>query len=137
MRIFKNKWFERFARKEGIDDAALCAAVEQVEKGLIDADLGGGVLKQRIARPGEGKSGGFRSIVVFRRGARAVFVYGFPKRSRANIKDHELRGFKALARELLGYDDAALAKAARTGALKEVSCSGEEDEKREPQNLPE
>jgi hypothetical protein len=60
-----------------------------------------------------------------------------PKRSRANIEDDELRGFKALAGELLGYDDAALAKATRTGALKEVSCNGEEDEEPEPDSLPE
>ena len=139
MRVFKTKWFERFARKEGIDDAALCAAAQRAGKGLIDADLGGGVLKQRIARPGEGRSGGFRSIVVFRKGAQAFFVYGFPKRSRANIGNDELRGFKALAKQLLGYDDATLAKAIKSGALKEVRCDDEkeEDEERDPENVPE
>lgn len=68
VRIFKNKRFVRFARKERISDRSLCEAVQKAEKGLVDADLGGGVIKQRIARPGEGESSGFRSIVLFRNG---------------------------------------------------------------------
>ena len=64
LRVFKTKWFARFARRQGLEDAELCAAVARAEKGLIDADLGGGVIKQRIARPNEGRSGGFRSIVL-------------------------------------------------------------------------
>ncbi len=74
MRIFKNKSFARFARKARLADADLCKAVWNAEQGLIDADLGGGVLKQRIARPGGGKSGGFRTIILFRAGTRAFFV---------------------------------------------------------------
>ena len=73
MRIFKTKWFVRFARKQGIGDADLRAAVDRAVAGMIDADLGGGVIKQRIARPGEGKSGGFRSMVLFRAGEKAFF----------------------------------------------------------------
>lgn len=132
MRTFKTKWFVRFARREGIDDAALCEAVEQAEKGLIGADLGSGVIKQRIARPNEGKSGGYRSIVLFRSGKRAFFAYGFPKSSRANIRKDELEAFRELAGQMLEYDDAALAKALESGALKEVNCD-EQDEK----NIPE
>ena len=80
MRIFKNRPFARFARKSGLSDAGLLKAVRDAERGLVDADLGGGVIKQRIARPGGGKSGGFRTIVLFRSGARAFFVHGFAKK---------------------------------------------------------
>lgn len=91
----------------------------------MDADLGGGVIKQRIARAHEGKSGGYRSIVIFRSGDRAIFVYGFPKNTRDNVRQDELQGFKELAEQVLGYDDADLAKAVRNGALNEVKCDEE------------
>ena len=73
MRIFKNKAFTRFARKSGISDASLCKSVSDAEQGVIDADLGGGVIKQRVARSGGGKSGGFRTLILFRVGERAFF----------------------------------------------------------------
>jgi len=80
VRIFKNKAFVRFAKKKaGLDDIALCKSIQDAARGLIAADLGGGVVKQRIARPGQGKSGGFRTLIVFRAGARAFFVHGFAK----------------------------------------------------------
>jgi hypothetical protein len=120
VRIFKNKSFARFARKARIADAALCEAVGNAERGLIDADLGGGVIKQRIARPGKGKSGGFRTIILFQAGARAFFVHGFAKKDQDNIRDDELSAFKMLAAELLAYDDAALAKAIAAGVFMEV-----------------
>jgi hypothetical protein len=75
LKVFKNAWFGRFARKEKISVAALLGVVLRAENGQIDADLGGGVIKQRIARPGEGKSKGYRSIVLFRKGERCFFVY--------------------------------------------------------------
>ena len=79
MRTFKTKAFTRFADKAGISEAALCRAVRDAERGLIAADLGGRVIKQRIARARQGKSGGFRTLIVFRTGARAIFVHGFAK----------------------------------------------------------
>jgi hypothetical protein len=79
VRIYESRWFQRFARKEGITDAALREAVVRAEEGQIDADLGGEVIKQRISRPGQGRSGGYRTLILFRRGARAFFVYGFAK----------------------------------------------------------
>lgn len=127
LRIFKNKWFVRFARREGIEDTELCEAIERAEKGLIDADLGGGVIKQRIARPNEGKSGGFRSIVLFRSGEKSFFVYGFSKSGRDNVRKDELQGFKELADEMLPYDDTALKKAIKAGALMEVKCDEGDD----------
>ena len=121
-RIFKNKWFSRFARKEGIVDADLCAAISNVEKGLVEADLGGGVVKQRLARAKEGKSGGYRSIILFCSGDKAFFVYGFAKSKRDNINQDELAGFKALADEMLGYDEAALTRYLKVGIITEVKC---------------
>jgi hypothetical protein len=94
MRIFKNKPFARFARKNEIDDEELCKAVDGADRGLIDADLGGGVIKQRVARSGAGKSGGFRTLIVFRLRELAVFVHGFAKSEVANIRPDELSALK-------------------------------------------
>ena len=101
----------------------LCAAIVDASRGLIDADLGGGVVKQRIARQGGGKSGGFRTIILFRIGERAFFVHGFAKNEQDNIRDDELAAFKLLAAEMLAYGDEALAKAIGNGTLTEVVCN--------------
>jgi hypothetical protein len=122
MRVFKTKPFARFAGAEGIADEELCEAVARANKGLVDADLGGGVIKQRLAREGQGKSGGFRSIVLFRQGRRAFFVYGFAKSERDNIKRDELAAFRKLAKTMLALDDAALAAAIRNGTMTEIMC---------------
>jgi hypothetical protein len=124
MRVFKTKPFARFASREGITDEELCEAVYQAERGLIDADLGGGVIKQRLAREGQGKSGGFRSILLFRRGSKAFFVYGFAKSDRDNIRRDELKAFRKLAGEMLALDDKALAAAMRNGTIMEIECHG-------------
>ena len=120
MRVFKTKAFDRFARRERITDDALREAAHRADHGEIDADLGGGVIKQRIARSGEGKSGGFRTIILFRRKGRAFFVYGFSKADRASIRRDELHAFRALARELLGLKDRDLSVVAARGAIKEI-----------------
>ncbi len=93
-------------------------------RGRADADLGGGVIKQRIARPGQGKSGGFRSIVLFRRGTKAFFVYGFAKSDRDNIRIDELKAFRKLAEQMLGLSDDAIAAAIRNGTITEIMCHG-------------
>ena len=126
MRIFKSKWFQRFARKEGIADAVLSDAVARAEKGQIDADLGGEVIKQRIARPGEGRSKGYRTIILFRRGAKAVFVYGFAKSQRANIDHDEKEQFKQAAKHVLALTDKQLAELVKRGDFVEVK--GDEQE---------
>ena len=125
MRIFKNKAFARFAREARVTNAALCQAITNAERGLIDADLGGGVIKQRIARVGGGKSGGFRTIILFRAGSRAFFVHGFAKNEQDNIRDDELGAFKMLAAEMMAYDDAAIDKAIANGTLTEVMRNDE------------
>ena len=124
MRIFKNKWFQRFSSTEDIGDATLCKAVDDAERGLVDADLGGGVIKQRIARKGEGGSGGFRSIIFYRQSERAFFVFGFAKSRTENIRRDELRAFKKLAKEMLALSDSEIEAMKKTRALTEVTCNG-------------
>lgn len=111
MRIFQSRWFKRFARKEGIADNVLWEAVARAEKGQIDADLGGEVIKQRIGKLGQGRSKGYRTIILFRRGARAFFVYGFSKSQRANIDNinDELEQFKEASKLVLALNEAQLA----------------------------
>ena len=122
MRTFKSKWFAKFARKERITDATLCQAIRDADDGIIDADYGGGVIKQRIARPNEGKSGGYRSIVLFRRGDRSFFVYCFAKNEQANIGEDDERDFKLLARVLLNASDAEIGGLIADGKYIEVMC---------------
>src|SRR5262249_29760220 len=100
----------------------LCQAVRDAERGLIAADLGRGVIKQRIARPGRGKSGGFRTMILFRAGTRAIFVHGFAKNEKDNIERDELAALKKLAAELLSYDEQTLARVVASGVLLEVTC---------------
>ena len=123
MQTFKTKAFARFAAREGIDDDALCETVGRARRGLVDADLGGEVIKQRIARKGSGRSGGYRTIVLFRRGKLAFFVYGFAKSDRANLRRDELRAFRLLADEYLALDAAGLAAAQMIGVIIEVKCN--------------
>ncbi len=114
--------FARFARREGVGDRALCDAVGRIANGLVDADLGRGVIKQRIARKGGGRSGGFRTIVLFRRGELAFFVYGFAKSGRENLRRDELVTFRLLADEYLALDPLGLAAVLAAGAIIEVTC---------------
>ena len=124
MRTFKTKPFGRFARGAGMPDAALCDPVQRAGRGQVDADLGGGVIKQRIARQGEGRSGGFRVIVLFRRDERAFFVHGFAKNDRENLRRDELRALRELAKELLGLGEARLEAMLTNGTIGEVNCDG-------------
>jgi hypothetical protein len=103
LRIFKIRWFDRFARKEGIDDRDLYKTVARAEQGAVDADLGGGLIKQRVARKGAGKRGGYRTILAYRAGERAVFLYGFAKSARDNIALDELLALRRAASEALGW----------------------------------
>jgi len=115
LRIYKSRWFERFARKESIADAALHEAVSRAERGLIDADLGGDVIKQRIARAGQGRSKGYRTVILFRRGARAVFTYGFAKSQRSNIDENEQDEFKQAARYVPALSERQLSELLQRG----------------------
>jgi hypothetical protein len=122
MRVFKNAWFQKFARKEKISDAALYEAVARAGRGLIDADLGGGVIKQRLARPGEGRSGGYRTLIFFRVGTRAVFAFGFAKSDRDNISAEDEGILRSTAKLTLGFSDAEIDQLVDAGKLEEVNC---------------
>ena len=124
MRVFKTKPFARFASHERIADNELLEAVDRATRGLIDADLGGGVIKQRLARQGQGKSGGFRTILLFRREDKAFFVFGFAKNDMANIRRDELKAFRMLAETMLGFDIEDLAVAMKDGTITEIMRDG-------------
>lgn len=124
MRLFKTKWFYRWAAKEGLSDAVLRDAAAELEQGLADA-LGGYVYKKRIALPGRGKRGGARTLIAYRSGHAVFFMYGFPKNERTNIEYDELKALRLLAKELLGYGPQQLIKAIEAGELIEVNDDGE------------
>jgi len=120
MRIYKTKLFNRWAEKEGLADVALGTAVEELARGLIDADLGGHVYKKRIGLAGRGKRGGARTLIAFKVEDKAFFMYGFAKNARANVSDKELKALRLLAEQLLSYSTKALDKAIQAGELIEV-----------------
>jgi hypothetical protein len=124
MRIFKNITFSKWAAKEKLSDEALRLAVLEIEHGILDADLGGYVIKKRVALGTRGKSAGVRTLLAYVAGNKAFFMYGFAKSSRENISITELRALKFLAKELLAYNDELLTKACENGALIEVKQHG-------------
>ena len=130
MKVYKIKGFVRFQRRERIADKALAEAILAAERGLVDADLGGGLIKQRIARPGQGKSGGFRTLTAYRRSERAVFLFGFAKNERDNIDDDELETLRERGQVFLALSTGQLARLLAEGDLTEV----EYDEKGEAKN---
>jgi hypothetical protein len=123
VRSLKTKAFARRARQEGISDEQLLGAVERAARGLIDAELGGGLIKQRIARRGQGRSGGYRTIIAWRAKNRSIFVYAFAKSMRDNISDAELADLKDLAALYLGYSSKEIDRAVAAGELFEVNLS--------------
>ncbi|MGC4024393.1 MAG: type II toxin-antitoxin system RelE/ParE family toxin [Mesorhizobium sp.] len=128
MTVFVTKEFARFARKSRLSADRLLQAAAEVMDGRFDADLGGGVFKQRVAREGGGKSGGFRTIVVFRTGDHSFFVHGFAKNDKANVSAKELKALKQLADVLLGFSNEELRAAQAAGELIEVVRDDEEQE---------
>jgi len=119
--MFKNPWFARFASQAGIQDSELKEIVRNVlEKGQADADLGGGVYKVRVARSGEGKSGGYRVIVFFKVKERAFFHYGFAKAARDNISGGELKIMKKQAKKHFAQTDEQIQKQLKNGTLIEI-----------------
>ena len=119
-RVFKTRHFARWMRKTALTNPALCKAVAEMAEGLIDADLGGDVVKKRVALPGRGKSSGERTLVATRRGTRWFFIFGFEKNDRANISDVELDGLQSLALDLLARNGRDLDEAIAEGVLLEI-----------------
>ena len=120
MRVFETRIFSRFARKESIKEKQLLDAVQRASDGLIDADLGGGLIKQRVAHPGQGRSGGYRTILVFRMGSLAIFLTGFAKNERENISANDLEDLKIIAQQWLKYPE-RIGADVTAGILSEVS----------------
>jgi hypothetical protein len=120
VRVFKFDRFCRFARKENILDATLLGAIRRAESGQIDADLGGGVIKQRAPRYSQGKRGGYRTLILYRASERAFFIYGFAKSAQSNISNAELTSLKNLAGIMLNLPEAQLKKLLEDGVYTEV-----------------
>jgi len=120
LQIFKTKVFAKFAKKERISDSALCEAIERAENGLIDADLGGCIIKQRAGRKGQGRSSGYRVLIAVRLKKRYVFMDGFAKNEKDNISDDELIVIKEYGSALLNAGEKSIELALKTGKLLEV-----------------
>lgn len=119
-RAFRTRTFTRWMRKAGLTDEALCHAISEMLQGLVDANLGGHVVKKRVSVPGQGKRGGARTIVATKFAGRWFFLYGFSKNERANIDKDELKIFQEVAKEFLAFDDQQLAVALAAGEIVEV-----------------
>lgn len=129
-RVFKTRNFSRWQSHSELSDTALCRAVLEMEQGLIDADLGGGIVKKRIALPGKGRRGGARTLIATNRSSRWFFVFGFEKNQQADVPIRQLRAFQELGKELLSRSEIDLVSAVRNGSLQEI-CDGTEGEIRE------
>jgi len=119
-RVFKTRYFDRWMRKTELTDASLCQAVQEMSQGLIEADLGGGLVKKRVGITGRGKRGGARTLIATNKNRRWFFVFGFEKNERSNIDAEELEALKELAAVLLVRTHEALEIALADGALKEI-----------------
>jgi len=120
MHVYKSKWFSKWADKEDLTDRELSSAVQEMAIGLIDADLGGHVMKKRVALQGQGKSGGARTLLAFKLGDKAFFIFGFAKNQQDNISPKELKALKVLAKQVLSYTSAQLKVALNAGEFIEV-----------------
>lgn len=120
MQVFKTRIFSKFAKNEKISDSMLCEAIQRAEAGIVDADLGGNIIKQRLARKGQGRSKGYRVLIAVRLKKRYVFLDGFAKNEKDNIEDDELDALKVYGSALLGADERSIASALKTGTLIEV-----------------
>ncbi|MBI3420076.1 MAG: type II toxin-antitoxin system RelE/ParE family toxin [Proteobacteria bacterium] len=131
MRVFKTKSFAHFARKQSIGDATLWQAVMDADAGLIDADLGGGVIKQRVARAGQGKRSGFRTIILYRARERALFVYGFAKNEEDNIGHVDLKNYRHMASTVLTWHEIQVDRVLANGEWIEITVSKEDKDAQE------
>jgi hypothetical protein len=121
--VYLSKAFTRLARREGLTDVHICQAVAEMNTGLIDANLGAGLFKKRIAMPGQGKRGSWRALLGFQAGKKAFFLYLFPKNNRGNIEDDEMKALKRLTRYYLTLKPGEIKTALQCGELNEVNCN--------------
>ena len=133
--LYLSKEFARLARRSGVADDALCEAVRRAERGAIDADLGGGLIKQRVARPGRGRSGGFRTIIFYRRGERAIFLDLFAKNRKASLTSLELEEWQAFAQHLAGLTNAQLDDLVRVRGWRKIEINDDGKKDKEGEDL--
>lgn len=120
MKIFKHRNFHQWASTEGLTDKVLSEAVDELERGLYEANLGSGLYKKRVALLGRGKRGGYRTLIAFKKNARAFFVYGFAKNVRANINEKEEKIYRQLAKDFMRMSEDGIKKMIESGKLFEV-----------------
>ncbi len=121
-RIFKNRWFDRWARREGISDQSLISAANEIASGMVDADLGGYLFKKRMARLGGGKRGGYRTIVGYKStgSERVIFLYAFAKNAKSNISLKEEAALSLVAASFLSAPEKKLDEFLLKGSIVEV-----------------
>ena len=117
MECFKYRHFASWAKSERITDVELKNALSEINAGLVDADLGNGLLKKRVAKKGQGKRGGYRMLLAFKQGYRTFFIYGFAKNQRENITNKERQIYRKLAEIYLALDDGEIEKLVRSGEI--------------------
>lgn len=120
MRVFKTKWFARYARKMDIEDSYLCEAVKRAESGLIDADLGSNIIKQRVPKKGQSRAKGYRVLLAYRSQTKTFFMYGFAKNEKDNIDDDELESLKEIGIKWLNTSEQNIKHALFHDLLQEV-----------------
>ena len=120
MRIFKHRSFHHWAESEGLTNNILRLAIDEMSKGLYEANLGSGLYKKRVALQGKGKRGSHRTLIAFRKEERAFFVYDFSKNVRANVDAKEEKIYRQFAKYFLNADEKAIKKMIENGALFEV-----------------
>jgi hypothetical protein len=126
MEIYKTKVFDRWAKKQDLNDKSFCDAIKEMENGLYEADLGGGLFKKRVARQGQGKRSGFRTLVATNKGDRWIFVYGFSKNERSNIDNDEEVALKKIANQLLSLTQIELEKLQSSKELLRINYNEKE-----------
>ena len=126
MKVFATRWFTRFARSEWMSDRHLCEAIARAEQGSIDAKLGGNLIKQRVARAGGGRSGGYRTLIAYQTVRRSVFLYGFAKNEQDNISSGRLAELKILSRRFVSLTDVEIRNLLNAGELRELDYAGQD-----------
>ncbi len=130
MRVLKDVEFNNWAVQYGVTDAMLCAAAKEIEDGLVDARLGGFLIKKRVAAPGRGKSGGYRTLVGHRQADRLIFAHGFAKNETDNITKNEKAALRKLCNVYMSADDKKLFEMLEKNIILEIECNEPDSEKR-------
>ena len=130
VRVFKDLEFDDWARRDGPTDRMPCEAAGEIEKGIVDARLGGFLLKKRVAAPGRGKRSGYRTILAHRQGDRLVFLHGYAKNEKNDITKKEKSALLKLGGVYMGYDEARLSRMVAKGLIVEIRCHEQDPQKR-------